>query len=271
MRNVSLEDVDDIAREVLAIGTDYPPGILLDTHRHRRAQFLYGMTGLMEVGTEDGAWVVPPYAGVWIPAGKPHRVKMLGVSTRSLYIEPAAAPRPGELCEVLLVTPLLHQLLLASAEIPACYDEAGRDGTLLRLTLHELRQCAPLPLYAPLPRDPALARLCTAFLQCPDLRTSPAQWARRLNRSHRTFTRFFKRQTGLSFSAWRQQACLLAALPQLSAGVSVTRVALSLGYASPSAFATMFRRTLGESPSSFADRTGAAGDQGSLSGPPADR
>lgn len=267
MRNIPLDDVDGIPREVMAIGTDYLPGTLLDTHRHRRAQFLYGMTGLMEVGTEDGTWVVPPYTGVWIPAGKPHQVKMLGVSTRSLYIEPAVAPRSGSLCEVLLVTPLLHQLLLASAELPARYDVEGRDGALVRLMLHELRQSVTLPLFAPLPRDPELARLCTAFLQCPDLRSSPTHWAQRLNRSHRTFTRFFKHQTGLSFSAWRQQACLLAALPQLSAGVPVTRIALTLGYASPSAFATMFRRTLGESPSEFTERTR---NQDTLNEPPAD-
>lgn len=251
MRNVALDTVDDTPRAVVAIGTDYPPGTLLDTHVHRRAQFLYGITGLMEVGTDDGAWVVPPYSGVWIPAGKPHRVRMLGVSTRSLYIEPEAAPRPAPRCEVLVVTPLLHQLLLASADIPAQYDENGRDGALMRLALHELGRAATLPLFAPLPRDRDLARLCRAFLEAPHIRTTPQAWARELNCSPRTFTRFFRQQTGLSFGTWRQQACLLAALPRLSAGTPITTVALDLGYASPSAFSTMFRKTLGRSPSEF--------------------
>lgn len=258
MRNVALDTVDRVAREVLAIGTDYPPGTLLDTHRHRRAQFLYGMTGLMEVNTDDGAWVVPPYSGVWIPAGKPHRVRMLGVSTRSLYVEPAAAPRSARRCEVLGVTPLLHQLLLASVEVPALYDERGRDGALMRLILHELRQAAVLPLFAPLPRDRHLTRLCGEFLRQPSIRTSPDEWARKLNRSQRTFTRFFRQQTGMSFGAWRRQACLLAALPKLSSGVPVTSVALELGYDSPSAFSTMFRKALGRSPSEFAGASSTA-------------
>ncbi|WP_412179953.1 AraC family ligand binding domain-containing protein, partial [Variovorax paradoxus] len=116
MRNVPIDAVDAIARPVLAIGTDYPLGQLLPTHSHRRAQFLYGATGVMEVGTDDGAWVVPPQRGVWIPAGQPHRVRMLGVSTRSLYIEPREAPRHGRQCEVLEVSPLLRQLLLAAVE-----------------------------------------------------------------------------------------------------------------------------------------------------------
>ena len=55
----------------------------------------------------------------------------------------------------------------------------------------------------------------------------------------------------MSFGAWRQQACLLAALPRLSAGQSITQVALDLGYDSPSAFSTMFRKRLGQAPSDF--------------------
>lgn len=56
------------------------------------------MTGLMEVDTDDGTWMVPPYSGVWLPAGKRHQVWMNSVSSRSLYIEPLAAPRPARSC-----------------------------------------------------------------------------------------------------------------------------------------------------------------------------
>ncbi|MFS4517751.1 AraC family transcriptional regulator, partial [Delftia tsuruhatensis] len=63
MLNIPLHSVDAVARDVLAIGTDYTPGTLLPTHSHRRAQFLYGMSGLMEVETDDGAWTIPPYSG----------------------------------------------------------------------------------------------------------------------------------------------------------------------------------------------------------------
>lgn len=251
MLNTALDTVDGIARPLIAIGTDYTPGTLLDTHTHRRAQLLYGMTGLMEVDTDDGTWVVPPYSGVWVPAGKRHRVRMQGVSTRSVYIEPEAAPRSSAGCEVLSVTPLLHQLLLASAGLPALYDEAGRDGALVQLILHELRLAPTLPLFAPMPRDRRLAKMCREFLRAPDIRTTPQAWATALNMSLRTFTRLFRQQTGLSFSAWRQQACLLAALPKLSSGAPITRVALDLGYASPSAFSFMFRKALGQSPSGF--------------------
>lgn len=251
MLNIPLADVDHVARPIVAIGTDYSPGTLLDFHSHRRAQFLYGMTGLMEVNTDDGTWMVPPYSGVWLPAGKRHRVHMNGVSTRSLYIEPLAAPRPSRSCEVLVVTPLLHHLLLASANMPASYDESGRDGALAQLLLYELQLAPSLPLFAPLPRDPQLARLCKDFLGQPHIHSLPEDWARQLHRSQRTFNRLFRQQTGMSFAVWRQQACLMAALPRLLAGSSVTRTALELGYDSPGAFSSMFRKVLGQSPTDF--------------------
>ncbi|MFC4274361.1 AraC family transcriptional regulator [Achromobacter aloeverae] len=251
MRNIPLDSVDAVARPVLAISTDYPQGLLLDTHTHRRAQFLYGATGLMEVGTDDGAWVVPPDSGVWIPAGKPHRVRMVGVSTCSLYIEPAAAARKGDQCEVLKVSPLLRQLLLASGDVPADYDAKGRDGALMRLVLHEVARATSLPFFAPLPRHPALAALCVAFLRQPGIRDLPADWARRLHKSERSFSRLFRQETGMAFGQWRQQACLLAALSRLAEGQPVTSVALELGYDSPAAFSTMFRKRLGQPPSAY--------------------
>ncbi|MCY0386522.1 helix-turn-helix transcriptional regulator [Robbsia sp. Bb-Pol-6] len=251
MRNIPLDALDAIARPVLAIGTDYPKGTLLDTHRHRRAQFLYGATGLMEVGTDDGAWVIPPHTGVWIPAGKPHRVRMVGVTTRSLYIAPRCAPRKGTQCEVLKVSPLLHAMLMDAVDVPALYDRRGRDGALMQLLLHEVARAPALPFFAPIPREAGLAALCLAFLHAPQIRTSPQSWARRLHRSDRTFSRQFRQETGMAFGEWRQQACLLAALSRLSAGHGVTEVALELGYDSPGAFSTMFRRKLGMPPSLF--------------------
>ena len=68
---------------------------------------------------------------------------------------------------------------------------------------------------------------------------------------HGSFTRLFRRETGMSFADWRQQACLSVALPRLAEGVAVTAVALDLGYDSPASFSTMFKRVLGVSPSRY--------------------
>jgi AraC-like DNA-binding protein len=66
-----------------------------------------------------------------------------------------------------------------------------------------------------------------------------------------TLARLFRQETGMSFTGWRQQARLLEALGRLAEGDAVTTIAYDLGYASPSAFTSMFRRALGRAPTRY--------------------
>jgi AraC-like DNA-binding protein len=155
----------------------------------------------------------------------------------------------GERCQVISVSPLMRHLLMEAVELPLTYDPTGRDGVLVDLLLHELVRSVPLPLHIPLPSDGRLLELCQTFLHQPNAHQSPQQWADQLHVSLRTFNRLFRQQTGLSFSQWRQRACVVLALARLAAGDAVTRIALDFGYDSPAAFSTMFRRILGQAPS----------------------
>lgn len=250
MRNIPVATLEDLPRDVLAIGTDYPDGYAQARHRHRRAQFLYAATGVMEVDTDDGAWTVPTDRGVLIPPGVPHGVRYSGVSTRSLYIEPAAAPWWPSRCTVVDVTPLLRELLLAAVDLEAEYDEAGRDGAIASLLLHEIAALAPLPLHVPLPADPEVRALCRDYLAAPDVAVDNATWAERCGLSERAFTARFRASTGTSPAVWRRRARLLAALPVLRTA-TVTETAGLLGYATPAAFTAAFTAEFGTPPSRF--------------------
>ena len=70
--------------------------------------------------------------------------------------------------------------------------------------------------------------------------------AQRTGMSRRTFTRSVRLQSGINYIEWIKQACLLAAIVGLANGQSVTQVAIESGYSSSSAFATVFKRVLGE-------------------------
>jgi AraC-like DNA-binding protein/mannose-6-phosphate isomerase-like protein (cupin superfamily) len=246
------DDHDGVARPVLAIGNDYPPSFELETHRHRRGQVLYAASGVVAVSTPQGAWVAPPERAVWIPGGTPHAVRMVGaVSTRSVMIEPGVASALGTACRVVEVSPLLRNLLAAATQLPIEYDLHGRDQLVIELLLTELERAPVIPIAVPFPTTDVLASKCHAFLETPTPHDTIAQWARELRLSRRSFTRRFRIETGMSFAEWRQQACLLIALPRLAGGESVTAVALDMGYDSPAAFATMFKRRLGFPPSHY--------------------
>ncbi|WP_217139827.1 helix-turn-helix domain-containing protein [Streptomyces sp. AC627_RSS907] len=250
MKNVPLADVDAVDRAVLPLGTDYPPGHLLDWHAHRRAQFLYGATGVMVVDTADGTWTVPPERAVLIPAATRHRVRMLGVSTRSLYIEPDAVPWWPGTCTVVDVPPLLRELLLVAVEFEADYSLTGREASVVSLLLYEIAARTPLPFHVALPASADLATLCRDYLADPDAGVTNAAWAARTAMSERAFTRRFRSETGDSPAVWRTRARLLAAVPLLRTA-SVSEVSGRLGYASPAAFTAAFTRAFGVAPSRF--------------------
>jgi AraC-like DNA-binding protein len=242
---------ESVPRDVVAIGHDYPPSFELDEHHHVRGQLLYAARGVVAVSTPQGAWTAPPERAVWIPGGVPHSTRMVGeVSTRSVLIRPGLLPF-GDRCRVVGVSPLLRSLLVAAADVPPEYDLDGRDGLVMALLVAELALAPVIPLSAPFPKSPALAARCHAFLERPDAHETIDDWSAQLGLGRRAFTRAFRRETGMSFTEWRQQACLLSALPRLAGGEPVTAIALDLGYDSPAAFATMFKRLSGIAPSKY--------------------
>jgi AraC-like DNA-binding protein len=252
VRNVRPADYEATPRPVVAIGNDFDQGHVVEPHRHRRCQLLYSPAGALTVATEHGAWVVPPDHCLWLPAGVEHAVKAIGSGrTRSLFLEPAAAPGMPRRCQVLGVSALMRSLIAEAVDLPVEYVLDSRAGLIMALLVQELSRLPEQPLSLPLPTHAALVQRCRWFLARPTAHETIDAWGRALAMSRRAFTRLFRRETGMSFAAWRQQACLLAALPRLSAGESVTAVALDLGYDSPAAFATMFKRALGAPPSRY--------------------
>lgn len=77
------------------------------------------------------------------------------------------------------------------------------------------------------------------------------QWASHFAMSERSLARLVVKETGLSFRRWRHQLQLIVALQHLIGGKSVQQVAQSLGYDSTTAFITMFRKGLGQTPARY--------------------
>jgi AraC-like DNA-binding protein/quercetin dioxygenase-like cupin family protein len=248
-----LKRVDDSTLPVVAgVPVNYPADHVIAPHHHNKNQLLCAVHGVMVVSSESGQWIVPPTRGIWMPAGKTHWLRCVGeLHMRSLYIHPDAAP--GLPVEPLAVgiSPLLRELILAATQITAPYAADSRNGRLMRLLIDEIAILPILPLHLPQPTEPRIRRICAAIAAAPDDTSTLSQWAERLRIDAKTVQRLFARETGMTFGQWRQQARLLMALEQLATGAKVVDVALNLGYDSPSAFATMFKRQFGQTPSTF--------------------
>lgn len=237
---------------IVLLGNNLPDGKVIPPHRHRRGQLISSATGVMVLTTNTGTWVVPPQRGLWIPPNTEHRVRAVGVvNTQSLYLEPGAIPQMPEHCQVVGISPFMRSLLTEAVNLPLEYEQNGRAGALMELIHHEMRQLPILPLSLPYPLHEPLSARCREFLQRPDVHETIDSWSAALGMSRRAFTRLFKQETGMSFMAWRQQACLMFAMPRLVAGESVTTVAMDLGYENPASFTMMFKRTFGSPPLAY--------------------
>ena len=249
---------DDIARPLpfeqaprpmVGFAYDYPVAHETGWHHHPRAQLLHAIAGVMRVATESALFIVPPGTGLWVPAHMPHRVRMpTGLAMRALFLrEDAARAGPGAVL-VVAVSPLLRELILAACEQPVMWDEAGPVQHVVALAMHEISRAATRQISIPTCRDPRLQRVTEALLTDPADPRSLDAFAEMAGASARTLARLFRRETGMSFQAWRRQVRLTEGMAALAQGESPARAAASVGYRSGPAFGAAFRTAFGTTP-----------------------
>lgn len=241
-------------RPVLALQDEYPAGFVDAMHSHGLVQILYASSGVMSVRTPECSFVVPPQRAVWIPVNMPHEVRCRGaVSLRTLYLRPDLR-ESHKACRVFEVSDFLKALIIESSSFEPRYDVEGREGCIIRLLLDEIERMPNAPYQVSTPRDPRLLRVCNAILTDPADPRDIDEFASLAGMGRRTFTRAFKRETGMGLAVWRQQVRLMEALSMLASGSSITQVAFDIGYDSASGFTAMFRRVFGVPPSLYLSR-----------------
>ena len=259
-------------RSAIACAYDYAPGEDIPPHSHYAGQFDYATSGVMTVKTEHGTWVVPPSRAVWIPPRTEHEAGITGsVAMRTVFVAPEFCRQLPDRCTVVSVTALLRELILAAIDVGEGphLDRAG--SRLVDVLLDQIRAAETMPGHLAHPREPRLRALTDELLHDLSDGRTLEDCAAALGMAPRTFARFFQRETGMTFGAWRQQQRLMESTRMLAAGSSVTEAALKAGYDSTSAFIAMFRQAMGVSPGKFfagkRPQAGAAAYTSS-SGPP---
>lgn len=226
--------------------------IELELHRHRKGQVLLVQRGALSCEVEGGLWIVPPRSAVWIPGGALHAIKVTGaLEGFAAFIDPAVSRSLPPSCCAVSVTPLMRELLVRSAHLPAFYEEGGANTRLVAVLLDEIASARIEQLHLPMPVDPRLRRIVDLMMASPADRGTLDVWAKRARMSERTLARMISRETGMSFGRWRQQLGVMLAVKWLAGGASIQQVAADLGYESVPSFVTMFRKALGTSPGRY--------------------
>ncbi len=235
-------------------------GSVIAAHAHAWHQLIHVSLGLMTVWTEAGSWVAPPGWAVWAPAGVAHGIRFIDRSAfRTLYLRPTACPGlPGQ-CMAMPVSPLLRELIIRTTEVGMLDSRDAVERAIFTLLTAELRP-SHVPAFS-LQRPESGAMRCAADLIA--ARAAESETTHRLAAAvglgPRALERRFVAETGLSPGRWRQHHFLLTALEQIAAGRPVKIVAADAGYASPSAFIAVFRKTFGVTPGRyFADGAAAS-------------
>jgi len=224
----------------------------LPLHSHRKGQLVVASHGSVMCRAPGGLWIVPPQGAVWIPAGILHSNCVADFGRiYTVFIDPQVSMLPRTCC-TLMITSLVRELIHRLSVFPPLYPLEGPTSRLGRVLLDELIQMSTTDeMYLPISADSRLQHLAAALLQNPGDRSTIGELAARYAMSESTFARLVVKETGMTFGRWRQRLQILIAMQRLTAGSSVQTVSLDLGYETPSAFITMFKKTMGKSPRRF--------------------
>jgi AraC-like DNA-binding protein len=249
---------DDVPRPVVAYGiaSSGIGEVELAPHRHAKGQILLVQRGALSCDVQGGLWIVPPRSAVWIPGGALHAMRATGaLEGYSAFIDPAVAANLPLGCCTVSVTPLLREVLIRAASLPALYELTDANTRLMAVLLDEVAVARVEDLHLPMPADPRLRAIVELMMASPSERGTVESWARQAGLGERTLGRLIAQQTGMSFGRWRQQLSVVLAVQWLADGASIQQVAAQLGYGSVPSFVTMFRKALGTSPGRYmADR-----------------
>ncbi len=206
----------------------------------------------MTVRTTNRVLVVPPQRAVWVPPETSHAIEMNGVvAMRTLYFRSPAETVGAERCEVLNVSPLLRELICHTIGIGPLSATDPEQERLAEVIIDQLNAAPAEPIALITPTDPRGRRLARRIEEDVASTRSLTQLAEGCGASLRTLERLFKDETGLALGQWRQHARILEAIRLLGQRTRIQRVAIEVGYESPSAFVHRFKRVVGVTPGKY--------------------
>lgn len=231
-------------------------------HFHDVHEIEYACSGMVEVTTEAGHYLLPPHQAAWIPAGLHHRTTLSeGAQTLAVIFAPHLVPAPGDKVRIIAVSDLLREMMLYTQRWPTSRTESGAAAdTFLRALADVVAEAldGESPLHLPACADPVTAAAADYTRAHLD-RVTVADVTRAVGVSERTLRRIFHANLGMSWRSYLLRARVLRSIALLAQpDLSVLEVSIAVGFDDAGAFARSFARHCGETPSAYRRRISPA-------------
>ncbi len=207
---------------------------------------------MINVETGKAEWAVTPGSVGWTPKDCSHKVKIFSsVQVYVLNLDYSEADGFPDEPGVYGMNTFLGALLQKSSELEDESYPSTYMSHLVALLGYEIASLEELPLGLPLPLDRRARNIADQLMKCPSSELTQEQLASHWGVSVRTLSRIFIKQTGMTFSQWRQQSKIITSLKLIQEGLTIAEVAERSGYSNVSAYIEAFRQRFGETPGKF--------------------
>lgn len=252
-------DVDEVPARAFGLAAELEPGVF-DWHAHERHQLLYASQGSLLLRTDEAQWLLAVGRAAWIRAGVAHQVEVPdGASLRTVYVAPEVPGTPEVSCAVFGMRPVAREMVCyamrwdheralraGEAEVAGVFFEA-----LVRLCRAWIEEEDVRRYALPVARSGELERAMRYALEHLDTATIEDAAASAFV-SSRTLARRFRDEADMTWRQFLSTARMLHAMQRLlEPGVSVSEVAVAVGFDSLSAFSQAFKRFTFELPSAY--------------------
>lgn len=250
-RNDGIPNFEELPGDIYFRHQDLEPAVWI-THSHPWGQLNFVSRGTLNLEIDGQNFLSPPQYAVWIPPFSIHTSWNSAAATyRTVYLSQALSQSMPDRPCALAVGPVLRAILDEFARIDVRLPTTPQEERMAAVALDQILSASRLDAYLPFASTQFLQNILDDAKTRLHQQMSTEQVALQFNLTTRTLERRCKSELGIGFGEWRQRLRFALALDALAEGVTIQKISYQLGYSSPSAFISMFRRLSGQTPEQY--------------------
>lgn len=232
----------------------YADNFALASHCHDdMLQIIYTLKGKIQIVTEQNLYLLPLGRGLVIPSGVEHNlivpstadVRVVNLNSSLNYISRL------ESCSIVNISPLFSAVVDELSLYHEAFDDDSPEARLCMVLIDCIQKASNHHLTLPIPMDKRIKRIVDAIIASPSDKKTLEEWSSIIGASRRTITRLFVNETGMNFQRYRQHLQIYLSLSLLHESANINTVAYHVGYDSPSAFSSTFKKVMAITPAEY--------------------